>query len=472
MKANLENSVLSQIWQQLDVKGGNVNRSNLYKALALVAFAQNGKSISEKLLENYSGGELPRPDLGDPESLRMLMRESKASPTKLTLTYEQMTELDSIQVSLMPERKGIFLKHVEYEVTSKRNNCTVKRRYNDFVAFYETLQQLYPYRMIPKLPPKKMLNSDQEFIEARRKSLRRFLNITSRHPAMHDSQVVHFFLTYSGEVVNKMKEKFRGAPDEYLSNPLAANAKELVPADTQTEFAASKEQIRQLSGYVQKLRDMATRVAERSKGNAVDMMNFGKELIAIGNDTTASSRWATGGNEVVDTLKRSFRSLSVEFSSISEKHSLQNIREEEGVVDQLNMLCDLLQAYQDLCDRHERGVLKEHHYALKKYGAMKTKRMAATITNMEQQGVDRMESRIQAQENEIATRENRNYFSLHCIHLETQLVYINMRILADVVATLVLTQMKGHSEMAKLWKELEPRVTGLLPNQSSTNGSG
>ncbi len=54
---------------------------------------------------------------------------------------------------------------------------------------------------------------------------------------------------------------------------------ELVPADTQTEFAASKEQIRQLSGYVQKLRDMATRVAERSKGNAVDMMNFGKELM-------------------------------------------------------------------------------------------------------------------------------------------------------------------------------------------------
>ena len=39
---------------------------------------------------------------------------------------------------------------------------------------------------------------------------------------------------------------------------------------------------------------------------------------------------------------------------------------------------------QDLCDRHERGVLKEHHYALKKYGALKTKRMAASIANIEQ----------------------------------------------------------------------------------------
>ena len=45
------------------------------------------------------------------------------------------------------------------------------------------------------------------------------------------------------------------------------------------------------------------------------------------------------------------------------------------------------------------------------------------------------------------TRENRNYFSLHCIHLETQLVYANMQILSEVVATLVATQIKGHSEV-------------------------
>lgn len=474
MKSGLEKSVLSQIWALLDTKGGNINRSNLYKALALVAFAQNGKTISDKLLENFSGEELPRPDLGDVETLKSLVRESNASPTKLNFSYEEMSKFDSIQVELMPERKGIFLKHVEYEVSSKRNNCTVKRRYNDFVAFHEVLQNMFPYRMIPKLPPKKMmLNSDHEFIEARRKSLRRFLNITSRHPAMYDSHILNFFLTYNGEVVHKIKEKFRGVPDEFVTSPYASTAKDLVPAETQTEFAASKEQIRILSNHVTKLRDVATRVADRSRGNSTDMMTFGKELIAIGNDTSVTSHWATGGNfAVIDTLKKSFRTLSVEFSSISEKHSLQNIREEEGVVDQLNMLHDLLQAYQDLCDRHERGVLKEHHYALKKYGAMKTKRMAAQITNMEQQGMDRMESRIQAQENEIATRESRNYFSLHCIHLETQLVFINAQILADVLTTLVATQMKGHQEMAKLWEELAPRVTGLLPtNNNNTNGS-
>jgi len=467
MKSGLDKNILSQIWALLDTKNGSINRSNLYKALALVAFAQNGKTINDKSVENFSGEELPRPDLGDVESLKDLMRSTKSSPTTVSCTFEQINNFDSIEVSQLPEKKGIFLKHIEYEVTSKRNNCTVKRRYSDFVAFYEVLQQMYPYRMIPKLPPKKMLsNSDQGFIELRRKSLRRFLSITSMHPAMYDSQVLQFFLSYTGEVVHKIKEKFRGVPDEYLLSPLASNAKDLVPPETQMEFAASKDQIRQLSVHVVKLRDQATRVAERSKGNSSDMMGFGKELIAIGNDTTVTSHWSSPGNSVLDALKKSFRTLSVEFSSISEKHSLQNIREEEGVVDQLNILCDILMAYQDLCDRHERGVLKEHHYALKKYGAMKTKRMAATITNMEQQGMDRMESRIQAQENEIAVRENRNYFALHCIHLETQLVYINMEMLADVITTLVATQMKGHAEMAKLWEDLAPRVTGLLPKDS------
>jgi len=52
-----------------------------------------------------------------------------------------------------------------------------------------------------------------------------------------------------------------------------------VPADTAAEFKASKEQIKQVTSHVQKLRDMASRIAERSKGNAIDMLGFGKELM-------------------------------------------------------------------------------------------------------------------------------------------------------------------------------------------------
>nr|XP_002127832.1 sorting nexin-8 [Ciona intestinalis] len=467
-RSGLERSILAQIYECIDCKGSVISRTNLYKALSLVAFAQQNKPISPKLLDNFQGEELPKPKLGDLESLKFFLKPNISTPTILNVCYAEFCNYDVIEVKLVPEKKGIFLKHSEYEITSRRNNSTVKRRYNDFVAFNELIQHSFPDRMVPRLPPKKMmLSADRDFIEARRKSLRRFLLIISRHPAMYDSALLQFFLTYTGhEVVHKIKEQFRGIPDEFERSSLTDQTKDLVPPETQTEFAASKEHIRQITTHVVKLRDMATRISERSKGNAADILGFGKELIAIGNDGTTASAWATGGNDVIATLKRAFRSLSHEFSLISEKHSLQGIREEEGVLDQLSMLVDILQAYHNLCDRHERGVLRDHHSALKRYGMMKTKRMAATVTNMEQGGVDRIESKILAQEHEIANRENRNFFALHCIHLETQLVYANMQILSEVVGTLVATQIKGHKEMMKLWEDVAPRVTDLLPNET------
>jgi len=40
----------------MDTKQGALSRSGLYKALALVAWAQQGKEVSSKLLDNFSGG--------------------------------------------------------------------------------------------------------------------------------------------------------------------------------------------------------------------------------------------------------------------------------------------------------------------------------------------------------------------------------------------------------------------------------
>ena len=39
----------------------------------------------------------------------------------------------------------------------QKHNCTVNRRYNDFVAFHDMLLARFPYRLIPTLPPKKLM---------------------------------------------------------------------------------------------------------------------------------------------------------------------------------------------------------------------------------------------------------------------------------------------------------------------------
>lgn len=44
-----------QIWDMVESKQGYLTRVGLYKALALTALAQQGKTVSEKLLESFSG---------------------------------------------------------------------------------------------------------------------------------------------------------------------------------------------------------------------------------------------------------------------------------------------------------------------------------------------------------------------------------------------------------------------------------
>lgn len=49
---------------------------------------------------------------------------------------------------------------------------------------------------------------------------------------------------------------------------------------------------------------------------------------------------------------------------------------------------------QDLCERHEKGVLHKHQRALHKYSLMKRQMMSATVQSREPDSVEQLESRI------------------------------------------------------------------------------
>lgn len=62
-------------------------------------------------------GEPPVSDPKDPEEPRM--QKPPGSPLVLPHTLQELLSKDIVQVQLIPEKKGLFLKHVEYEVSSK-----------------------------------------------------------------------------------------------------------------------------------------------------------------------------------------------------------------------------------------------------------------------------------------------------------------------------------------------------------------
>ncbi|KAH0632006.1 hypothetical protein JD844_019998, partial [Phrynosoma platyrhinos] len=353
-------------------------------------------SDPESFVDDIEDEDLAKPlitDLKEPEE--SLMQTPPGSPLVLSHTLPELLSKDTVQVELIPEKKGLFLKHVEYEVTSKRFRCSVYRRYNDFVVFHEMLLQKFPYRMVPALPPKRMLGADREFIETRRRALKRFVNLVARHPPFSEDVLLKLFLSFSGsDVQNKLRELVQGVGDEFMTCKLATQAKDFLPADIQVQFAASRELIRNIYNSFYKLRDRAERIASRAIDNASDLLMFGKELSALGSDTTPLPSWAALNNSAWGSLKQALKGLSVEFALLADKAVQQGKQEENDVVEKLNLFLDLLQSYKDLCERHEKGVLHKHQRALHKYSMMKRQMMSATVQNKEPESVEQLESRI------------------------------------------------------------------------------
>ena len=65
--------------------------------------------------------ELPKPNLGDMDDFKALsdcLRREKL-PNLLGYKYDELCNFDLVKIALVPERKGLILKHVEYEVTSR-----------------------------------------------------------------------------------------------------------------------------------------------------------------------------------------------------------------------------------------------------------------------------------------------------------------------------------------------------------------
>ncbi|XP_036167850.1 sorting nexin-8 isoform X2 [Myotis myotis] len=416
---------------------------------------------------NLPAAGLPTPPASerrDPDPRRMQV--PPGNPLLLSHTLQELLARDSVQVELIPEKKGLFLKHVEYEVSSQRFRASVYRRYNDFVVFHALLLQKFPYRMVPALPPKRMLGADREFIEARRRALKRFINLVARHPPFSEDEVLRLFLCFSGpDVQSKLKESAQCVGDEFLNCKLATRAKDFLPADIQTQFAVSRELIRSVYNSFYKLRDRAERMAARAIDNAADLLIFGRELSALGSDTTPLPSWAALNSSTWGSLKQALKGLSVEFAVLADKAAQQGKQEEDAVVEKLNLFLDLLQSYKDLCERHEKGVLHKHQRALHKYSLMK-RQMSAAVHSHEPESVEQLESRI-VEENAIQTMELRNHFSLFCLHQETQLVHAYLPLTSHILGAFVSSQIQGHKEMSKVWNDLKPKLHCLFSGPAS-----
>ncbi|CAF1258079.1 unnamed protein product [Rotaria sordida] len=407
-----------------------------------MALAQQGKTIDEKLLDNYVNRDLPIPKIDSitdlEDRLIHLLRNAQKNTT-LCFRYNDLC---------------IIIRHVEYEITSMRLKNKVSRRYNDFLALHELLTSKYPYRIIPSLPPKKAINVDKEFIEERRRSLKRYLLILCRHPTIYDAEIIKFFLTFQGTSCgDNMKATYKNVLDEFSSESQSSlNLNDNIDKcgedyDSIRMFRASQTHISFLHQQLNQIRRCLKSINEKNFKNANDFANLGNNLQALASDSTSIDRWATGPNDYWPTIQIGLGSLPIEINAISERVNEQCKRNDEVINDHLDMLIELLQGYNDLCKRLEE-TLENERKAIQK--ANNQQRRSSTITDT-------------TPKNDISLEmlEKRNRHALQCVQIETQLVYANLEAFVYILSSLGNSQCKGSSDFFNIWKSFANEVSRL-----------
>ena len=293
--------------------------------------------------------------------------------------------------------------------------------------------------MVPGLPPKRMLGADREFIEARRRALKRFITLVARHPLFSEDVILKLFLSFSGpDVQNRLKESAQCVGDEFMNCELAARAKDFLPADIQTRFAMSRELIRNISNSFHKLRDRAERMVSRTIDNAADLLIFGKELRALGSDTIPLPSWASPNSGTWGSLKQALKGLSGGFALLADKAAQQGRQEENDAVEKPNLFLDLLQ-------RHEKGALHEAGQIQPDEEADGERRRAEPRARVRVRGAAGVPHRGAGERD--PGKELRSHCSLYCLHQETQLVHVYLPLTSHILGAFVNSQIQGHKEV-------------------------
>lgn len=365
-----------------------------------------------------------------------------------------LLELDTISIEPVPQKKGMILRHVEYLVKSERFRSEVKRRYSDFQALYDLLLYRFPYRLIPKLPPAKLMANvvgvSSDFIEERRKALIRWLTIITSHPVLTEDSMIKYFLTDNlNDHATSIRDQFRHFPDEFILNELGPRARDVATAGLRSNVMASRGQVHTLAEVLKRFSQITAKICKRSQEESEDMGELTRELASIGNQSVFTML----GDSLWKKQKDFFYAASKEVASLGAKVAEQNRKEEAEVHQKILLLLDVVSAHSDLSERHEKGLAKDHKVAIEKIGMVKSRDMRGALSS-DSELRNTLEKRIAEHEIVLTDLESRQAFALICIESETKLALMFASLLAKILHSLGVVEQEGAQEKYEVWKSL------------------
>ncbi|XP_035790740.1 sorting nexin-8-like [Anopheles albimanus] len=327
-----------------------------------------------------------------------------------------MRELNEryISITVVPEKKGILLKHSEYEIKLKGSEKPVRRRYKDFVTLYDYLAEKYPYRALPALPPKQLI---VDSIEKRRRGLLSWLTFVAQHPALRQSPILGIFLQdTTTDYRYRMCVAYEKQIDEFAR--LRENA--TMPAIDVDTVIEARARLRCAHCAIARLMELIDHDAVRTEKQAHDRAEIDRILQS---------------SELGELFgERHFEDMSVGLRGATLEGERYVQAQHRAVIERLHLLLDALYAHSDLCDRVEKGVFAEYQKAL-----LKTETGGCSVQ-----------------------LERRAAYAFCCIRSETELIQRELDSLGSILLSYAHEEQQHHQKMAKIWHQLIVTESGKL----------
>ncbi|XP_041977955.1 sorting nexin-8-like [Aricia agestis] len=327
------------------------------------------------------------------------------------VTFEDLEATDVISVELVPERKGLILKHCEYYVSSRRHGTTVTRRYNDFALLYDVLYAKYPYRAVCSLPPKRVVvgGGSPMFLQRRRAALQRWLTIVARHPVLAHDADLRTFLCETSPKLDKPKH------DEFVLAGTQDNMQnDITTEEMQNLFATEQEQLRLAHLGLGRLFKIFEKVEGRCEAERADIRELGAALHALSAPADAdNARWTT----LKDALKS-----AADLTSDMGDHE----RDTDEGMERMLIALDAVGGHRRLCGRLQRGLHAERAAAA----------AAAPPTPA------------------ARTLQHRHRYALRAALQEGRVARAYALSALEALPELLRTQSAAHARVAALWADL------------------
>lgn len=353
--------------------------------MALIGLAQNGEDDLSLDSVDYSRSNLPEVTYQDDLSSSLMSQSLEDSPPlweqddpgvggasssgevwapKVNVdpsSYNPIAK-DTIGVKIVPEKEGVFMfRHVVYAVEGSlpMNNQPLKvvRRYSDFLWLLECLVKIYPFRLLPVLPPKRLavdgryLSSDSYFLERRRRGLSRFVNQLVKHPVLREEKLVQMFLTVDTEWTSWRKQSAIRLEEEFAQRTISPSfAAQWNEQEEMDRWRTVRNGAVESLEIISQLCMLADRIYKRQEAMATDYSKLSNAFNLL--TSSCAGVYSQEGSEM-PAIKEGLLSASRYSTNVHELLRDESASIDIGFLEDLKQLREMLGSVSDLFSRYD-----------------------------------------------------------------------------------------------------------------------